>query len=169
MIVVDANVVAHLLLPVTFTASAKRLLESDPAWAAPRLWRSELRHMLATCARSGQIELHDALDLFQRASGVIDRDEYEVDTPAVLRLCRTGGCSAYDCKYVALAEFLDLEFVTADKALAKALPGRARLLLPWCAVPDRRARPELRPREPAHRARAGAAEARPAASMNDGV
>ncbi len=123
MIVVDVNVVAY-------TASAERLLESDPAWAAPRLWRSELRNILATYVRSGQIELHDALDLFQRASDVIDRDEYEVDTPAVLRLCRTSGCSAYDCEYVALAEFLDLEFVTADKALAKAFLGRARLLLP---------------------------------------
>lgn len=128
MIVVDVNVIAYLLMPGKFTASAEHLLESDPAWAAPRLWRSELRNILATYVRSRQIELHDALDLFQRASDVIDREEYEVDTSAVLRLCKTSGCSAYDCEYVALAEFLDLEFVTADKALAKAFPGRARLL-----------------------------------------
>lgn len=128
MIVVDVNVVAYLLLPGKFTASAERLLESDPAWAVPRLWRSELRNILATYVRSRQIELHDALDLFQRASDVVDREEYEVDTSAVLRLCKTSGRSAYDGEYVALAEFLDLEFVTADKALAKAFPRRARLL-----------------------------------------
>jgi predicted nucleic acid-binding protein len=59
---------------------------------------------------------------------LIDKEEYEVDTSAVLRLCKASNCSAYDCEYVALAEFLDLEFVTADSKLAKAFPGRALLL-----------------------------------------
>lgn len=128
MIVVDVNVIAYLLIPGKFTVSAENLLESDPSWAAPRLWRSELRNIFATYIRSKQIELHDALDLFQRASDLIDREEYEVDTSAVLRLCKASGCSAYDCEYVTLADFLDLEFVTADKKLARAFPGRARLL-----------------------------------------
>lgn len=125
MIVVDVNVIAYLLIPGRFTTSAEHLLESDPAWAVPRLWRSELRNILAAYVRSKQIELHDALDLLQRASDLIDREEYEVDTSAVLRLCKTSGCSAYDCEYVALADFLDLKFVTADSKLAKAFPGRA--------------------------------------------
>jgi predicted nucleic acid-binding protein len=128
MIVVDVNVIAYLLIPGKFTTSAEALLEADPAWAVPRLWRSELRNILATYVRSRQIELHDALDLFQRASDVIDKEEYEVDTSAVLTLCKASNCSAYDCEYVALAHFLDLEFVTADKKLAKAFPQRARLL-----------------------------------------
>lgn len=128
MIVVDVNVIAYLLIPGKFTASAEHLLESDPIWAAPRLWRSELRNILATYVRTGQIELHDALDLFQRASDLIAGEEYEVETSAVLRLCKESGCSAYDCEYAALAEFLDLEFVTADRKLASAFPHRARIL-----------------------------------------
>lgn len=128
MIVVDVNVVAHLLIPGQFTVRAERLLESDPAWAAPRLWRSELRNILATYVRSRQIALHDALDLFQHAADLIGAQEYEVDTSTILRLCESSGCSAYDCEYVALADFLGLALVTADRKLARAFPGRARLL-----------------------------------------
>ena len=128
MIVVDVNVLAYLLIPGRFTSSAEELLEVDSAWAAPRLWRSELRNILGTYVRSRQIELVDALEMFQRAVDVIDQEEYEVDTPAILRLCESSKCSAYDCEYVALADFLDIDFITADRKLVKAFPRRARLL-----------------------------------------
>lgn len=128
MIVVDVNVIAYLLIPGKFTAAAEQLLLSDPAWAVPRLWRSELRNILATYLRAGDVDLGDALELFQRAAELIGDEEYEVDTSAVLRLSRESNCSAYDCEYVALADFLALEFVTADRKLAKAFPSRARLL-----------------------------------------
>jgi predicted nucleic acid-binding protein len=128
MIVVDVNVIAYLLIPGRFTASAEDLLEADPIWAAPRLWRSELRNILATYVRTRQMALSDALDLFQRAADVIGGAEYEVDASAVLQLAGTSGASAYDCEYVALADFLEIEFVTADRKLARAFPSRARLL-----------------------------------------
>jgi predicted nucleic acid-binding protein len=128
VIVVDVNVLAYLMIPGRFTSSAEALLEADSSWAAPRLWRSELRNILGTYVRSRQIELVDALELFQRAADVIDQEEYEVDTPAVLRLCETSKCSAYDCEYVALADFLNVDLITADRNLVKAFPRRARLL-----------------------------------------
>ncbi len=128
MIVVDVNVLAYLLIPGKFTRSAEQLLETDSTWSAPRLWRSELRNILATYVRSNLLELADATQLFQRATDLIGPEEYEVETSDVLRLSKQSGCSAYDCEYLALAEFLDLPLVTADRKLAKAFPQRARLL-----------------------------------------
>ena len=128
MIVVDVNVLAYLLIPGKYTPSAELLLEADSVWAAPRLWRSELRNVLATYLRANLLQLEDAEVLFQRASEIIGTEEYEVETADVFRLSKLSKCSAYDCEYVALAEFLDLEFVTADTKLAKAFPKRARLL-----------------------------------------
>lgn len=128
MIVVDVNVVAYLLIPGKFTESAERLLEADTHWAVPRLWRSELRNILANYLRTNQLELAEALALYQRASALIGDDEYEVETADVLRLSKQSKCSAYDCEYVSLAEFLDVELVTADAKLVKAFPGRTRLL-----------------------------------------
>ena len=128
MIVVDVNVLAYLLIPGKYTESAEKLLEEDAQWAAPRIWRSELRNILATYLRSSLIDLADAAVLFKRATDLIGIEEYEVETSDVLRLCKQSKCSAYDCEYVALAEFLDLKLVTADTKLAKAFPQRVRLL-----------------------------------------
>ena len=128
MIAVDVNVLAYLLIPGKFTKAAEQLLEEDPAWVVPRLWRSELRNILANYLRANQMDLADAALLFQRAAELVGAEEYEVETSDVLRLSKESKCSAYDCEYIALAEFLGLKLVTADSKLAKAFPRRTRLL-----------------------------------------
>ena len=128
MIVVDFNVLAYLLIPGKFTEAAEQLLAEDSAWVVPRLWRSELRNILATYLRLNQIDLADAALIFQRATELVGAEEYEMETADVLRLNKESNCSAYDCEYVALAEFLDLVLVTAYGKLARAFPLRTRLL-----------------------------------------
>ena len=122
MIVVDANVIAYLLIPGSQTPRAEALLESDPQWVCPRLWRSEIRHILATYVRTGQMTLVDSIALFQRAELLIGSHEYEPETHEVLRLSAQSRCSAYDCEYIALARYLGLVLVTADAKLRKAFP-----------------------------------------------
>ncbi len=51
MIVADSNIIAYLYLPSDYTGLAERLLEKDPYWVAPMLWRSELRNVLAAYLR----------------------------------------------------------------------------------------------------------------------
>ena len=128
MIVVDVNVLAYLLIPGKYTKAAEQQLEQDPAWVVPRLWRSEFRNILANYLRANQMDLADAAVIFQRAAELVGAEEYEVETTDVLRLSKESKCSAYDCEYVALAEFLDLVLVTADGKLAKAFPRRTSLL-----------------------------------------
>ena len=128
MIVADVNVLAYLLIPGKFTRAAEQLLEEEPVWVVPRLWRSEFRNILANYLRANEMELDDAAVVFQRAEELVGSEEYEVETADVLRLCKESKCSAYDCEYIALAEFLDLKLVTKDGKLAKAFPRRTRLL-----------------------------------------
>jgi predicted nucleic acid-binding protein len=128
VIVVDTNVLAYLLIPGKYTNKAETLLAADADWAAPRLWRSELRNVLSTYVRNKLMLLSDAVALYRRAADIIGTDEYEVEALDVLRLSQSSGCSAYDCEFVALAEFLDIKFATADAKLAKAFPARALLL-----------------------------------------
>jgi predicted nucleic acid-binding protein len=128
VIVADTNVLAYLLIPGKYTAPAAALLAADPDWAAPRLWRSELRNVLSTYVRGKLMTLADAAAFHGRAAMIIGAEEYDVETSQVLRLSLTSGCSAYDCEFVALAEFLDVKLVTADAKLVKAFPRRAELL-----------------------------------------
>jgi predicted nucleic acid-binding protein len=100
VIVVDVNVLAYLLIPGKFTEAAEQLLE-DSAWVVPRLWRSELRNILATYLHVNQMDLADAALIFQRATELVGAEEYEMETADVLRLSKESNCSAYDCEYVA--------------------------------------------------------------------
>lgn len=125
MIVVDTNVLAYLWLPGASTEVARTLLEKDPDWQAPLLWRSEFRNVLATLVRAGQLGARVAQAAAQAAeSQMVDR-EHPVPTEPVLRLAKASGCSAYDCEYVALAERLGVPLVTSDAKLARAFPGLA--------------------------------------------
>lgn len=125
MIVVDSNVVAYLYLPGEYTADAEALLERAPDWAAPVLWRSEFRNILAGCLRRRTLTFDQVCKLQSEAEGLLAGSEFEVDSEAVLELVRDSDCSAYDCEFVALAVKLDTRLVTMDKKLLKAFPAHA--------------------------------------------
>jgi predicted nucleic acid-binding protein len=125
MIVVDTNVLAYLYLPCEFTAAAEALLQRDPEWMAPVLWRSEFRNILAGYLRRQIITFDQACRLQTEAESLLDGFEHDVDSRHVLDLVRTSDCSAYDCEFVALAETLNTRLVTMDKKLLRAFPQRA--------------------------------------------
>jgi predicted nucleic acid-binding protein len=124
MIVVDSNVLAYLYLPGEFTAAADALLEREAEWAAPILWRSEFRNILAGYMRRGVISFEQATNLQSEAESLLAGNEFEVESRAVLDLVRDSDCSAYDCEFVALALKLDIKLVTMDKKLLRAFPRR---------------------------------------------
>jgi predicted nucleic acid-binding protein len=128
MIVVDSNVVAYLYLPGEYTAAAEALLEAHVDWAAPVLWRSEFRNILAGYLRRGDLTFKQAVSIQAEAEELLAAGEFEVESSAVLALVRDSDCSAYDCEFIALAERLDTTLVTMDKKLLKAFPGRATAL-----------------------------------------
>ena len=129
MIVVDTNILAYLYLPGEFTAAAECLLEREPEWAAPPLWRSEFRNILAGYTRRGMLSFEQACSLQSEAEALMDGFEFEVTSREVLELVRHSECSAYDCEFVALAVRLDSKLVTMDGKVLKAFPKIAVSLL----------------------------------------
>jgi len=128
MIVVDSNVLAYLYLPGERTADAEVLLDQDPEWAAPVLWRSEFRNILAGYMRRKILTFEQACRLQNEAEDLLAGSEFEVDSRAVLELVRDSDCSAYDCEFIALAIRLDTKLVTADKKMLRAFPNRTMAL-----------------------------------------
>jgi predicted nucleic acid-binding protein len=125
MIVVDSNVLAYLYLPGEHTAAAEALLEREPDWASPILWRSEFRNILAGYIRRNDISLEQAVSLQSEAESLLAGCEFEIESRTVLELVRDSDCSAYDCEFIALAMKLDTKLVTIDKNLLRAFPNRA--------------------------------------------
>ncbi len=128
MIVVDSNILAYLYLPGDRTAAAEALLEQQPEWAAPVLWRSEFRNILAGYMRRKTITFDQACSLQSEAESLLAGAEFEVDSSSVLELVRASDCSAYDCEFIALAIKLNTKLVTVDKKLLREFPTRAAVL-----------------------------------------
>jgi predicted nucleic acid-binding protein len=122
MIVVDTNILAYLYLPGDLTANVEKLLQQDPEWAAPILWRSEFRNVLTGYLRRKYLNLTQARAIQQEAESLMTGLEFEVDSASVLTLANDSDCSAYDCEFVVLAKQLSIVLLTMDKKLLQAFP-----------------------------------------------
>jgi len=125
VIVADVNLIAYLLLGGPGRGLAQRVLERDPVWGAPLLWRSEFRNVLAAFMRRRDLSVSDACRAHGLADQLLAGQEFTVPGERVLALVAASECSAYDCEYVALAEELAVPLVTADRQLLRAFPERA--------------------------------------------
>lgn len=122
MIVVDTNILAYLYLPTKYTDQAEQLLQQEPVWAAPYLWRSEFRNVLALYIRKDLISFAQALKIQQSAEGLMRGNEYQVNSLEVLSVVDGSSCSAYDAEYIALAKSLKALLVTQDKKVLREFP-----------------------------------------------
>jgi predicted nucleic acid-binding protein len=122
MIVADVNLVAYLLLGGAERQMAHRVMQGDPAWVAPLLWRSEFRSVLAAHMRQRELAVSEALRVHLLADELFVGREFPVSAERVLGLVARSTCTAYDCEYVALAQELAVPLVTADKQVLRAFP-----------------------------------------------
>jgi len=125
MIVVDSNIIAYLYLPGAFSTAAEKLLNDEPEWAAPVLWRSEFRNILTGYFRRGDLTFAQVRAIQAEAEALMAGNEFDVESDAVFELVQASNCSAYDCEFIALARMLGAKLVTMDGKLLKAFPDKA--------------------------------------------
>lgn len=112
----------YFWLPSEFGELAEEAKAKDAIWAAPILWRSEFRNVLAGYLRKKLLTLNDAVTGYLNCQRDLGQHEYSVPTERVMKLVLASQCSAYDCEYVALAEDLGVPLVTMDKQLLHEFP-----------------------------------------------
>ena len=125
MILVDTNIIGYLFLSSEHALAVEKALKKDSEWAAPILWRSEFRNVLAFYLRKKLITLQQAQQIMHGALELMRGREYEVSTYEVLRLVSESRCSAYDCEFIAIANDLNAHLVTLDKQLLHEFPSVA--------------------------------------------
>ena len=128
MIVVDTNIIAALYLPSDLTAQAENLLQREPQWAAPVLWRSEFRNVLALYLRKKILSFDEAYRIQSEAESLLADNEYDMASFEILQLAEVSGCSAYDCEFIALAKRLNVRLFTQDKQILAAFSDVAAAL-----------------------------------------
>ena len=135
MIVVDAELLGALTLVRPLTPLARQAFLKDPDWAAPPLWRSDLRGALWKHLAANRISRDQALRAYELSVTVIAGNEPEPDLRLVLDLARTRGLEVYDAEYVAVAAELGVTFVTTDEELAQSAGPGVMSLKQYCSTP----------------------------------
>jgi predicted nucleic acid-binding protein len=125
MIVADTNLIGYLFLSSKRSVQAELAYGKDPVWAAPLLWRSELRNVLALYLRKKLLAIEDAHRIMNEAIEMMRGAEYEVSSLQVLNLAVSSSCSAYDCEFISLAMDLKVPLVTVDKKIIAQFPMAA--------------------------------------------
>ena len=105
-----------------FAVKAEEWLRQDREWAAPVLWRSELRNLLAGYLRRKLLTFEGMREIQREAEALLIGNEHEVDSQRVFELVRDSDCSAYDCEFVSVAMRLRVKLLTADQKVLKAFP-----------------------------------------------
>ncbi|HNW59476.1 MAG TPA: type II toxin-antitoxin system VapC family toxin [bacterium] len=125
MIVVDAQMIAALLLKSEKTKLARRVLQKDDEWIAPLLWRSEFRQLLAFYLRKNVLTLRQASLIMQEAESLMQGGQFEIPSLEILTVCGKYDCSAYAAEYAALALEQGVPLVTMDKMYLLKFPSIA--------------------------------------------
>jgi predicted nucleic acid-binding protein len=124
MIVADTNLIVYLFVTGDQTALAQEVLDKDPYWIVPPLWRSEFQNVLAAYIRRG-MALQQAKQILQNAMQTLENRQVVPSEHEILDLLAGSDCTAYDCEFVALAKQLNIYLVTADKQLLREFPDYA--------------------------------------------
>lgn len=125
MVAVDTNVLLYLYIPGPHTDECIRLLEKDPVWACPPLWRSEFCNTLLLYLRKKLITREFAELAVDAAEKIVAPHEVLPATENVMDLATLNNCTYYDCEFVATAQSLSTILVTQDRAVLKAFPRDA--------------------------------------------
>ncbi len=126
MIVVDTNIIAYLYISGERSPQAEQLLSIDANWNAPVLWRSEFRSVLSRYLRKEILTLDEILLIIQQAEELLSNNEYQISSAHIMRLVYSSSCSSYDCEFVALAQYLSVPLITADKKILQQFSGIAK-------------------------------------------
>jgi predicted nucleic acid-binding protein len=122
MVLVDTNIVVHLVLEGNATRGARALLAADSDWRSEPFLLVEFTNVMATAIRLGRIAAAAAESALSDAERVISAGLHAVPHANVLALAVKHRVSGYDARFLAVAEQLGTKLVTEDAKLRRAAP-----------------------------------------------
>lgn len=123
MFIVDTNIVVYLLIHGDRTVAAQRLHARDPDWRSEAFLLVEFTNVLASSIALNRMTFNLAEDFLAKAVRLFNGKLARVDHSLVLAIAARHGVSAYDARFLALADQLGTRLVTEDAKLRAAAPG----------------------------------------------
>lgn len=123
MQIVDTNVLTYLFLEGQRTQEARALYDHDPDWQSEEFALVEFSNMLATAVRVRKLNAAQALELLNDMSSLLAERLHRVPHADALSIAMQYAVTAYDARYLALAQSIDQRLVTEDLRLRAAVPA----------------------------------------------
>ena len=130
MIVVDASVVAFLLIDGELTEAVRELYRIDTDWVTPPILNHEMLNILAAV---GSAEGNSAAmeGVWRDVRALVASRQQVPDPVRSLRLGVELGISGNEAQYLCLADSLGLPLITQEKNLLQSAPKRAVSVLDY--------------------------------------
>ena len=128
MVVVDTNVIAPLYVRSARTEAVEELFARDAVWRTEPLALIELSNVLITYERSRYITTATARDCLNRAAAFLQPQLFRVSHQAALEAALDYRVTAYDARFLALADQFGSRLVTEDARLRAAAPALTQSL-----------------------------------------
>jgi predicted nucleic acid-binding protein len=122
MLLVDTNIVAYLLIDGDFSEAAQRLRKSDSDWRSEASLMTEFTNVLAASIAVRRMTLPLAEDFLSKANTLLENKLTRVADTAALAIAVRFRVSAYDARFLALADQIGIRLVTQDAKLRVAAP-----------------------------------------------
>jgi len=128
MVLVDTNVIAPLYVRSARTEAVEELFARDAVWRTEPLALIELSNVLVTYERSRYITAATARDCLNRAAAFLQPQLFRVSHQAALEAALDYRVTAYDARFLALADQLGIRLITEDARLRAAAPALTQSL-----------------------------------------
>jgi predicted nucleic acid-binding protein len=128
MLIIDTNILAYLLIQGDHTAAAQRLHSRDPDWRSEAFLLVEFTNVLASSIATKRITFASAQNLLAKTIALFDGKLARIPHSLVLTMAARHNISAYDARFLALADQLGLRLVTEDVRLRAAAPALTQSL-----------------------------------------
>ena len=122
MLIVDTNVVAYLLIEGDHTAAARLLHRRDDDWRSEAFIMIEFTNVLTASIAARRMNLVLAQRFLANATSLLHGKLALIPHDSVLSLAVQYRVTAYDARFLALAQQLDCRLVTEDAKLRAAAP-----------------------------------------------
>ena len=122
MIVVDTNIVAYLLMEGGQSAAARRLHERDADWRSEAFLLVEFTNVLVSSIAAKRMTFSQATDFLTNGTALFAGKLQHVSHAAVLETAQHYRITAYDARFLALAQQLKSRLTTEDARLRAAAP-----------------------------------------------
>jgi predicted nucleic acid-binding protein len=128
MVIVDTNVIAPLYVRSARTDTVAELFARDAVWRTEPLALIELSNVLITYERSRYITAAAARDCLNRAAAFLQPHFFRVSHQAALEAALDYRVTAYDARFLALAQQVGARLITEDAKLRAAAPALTQSL-----------------------------------------